>query len=146
MDKVLKVVKLLSLIIFLIVLLTIYAYLPKITALHVSGLETSKETFFYGALALFSLVNFLFSVLSVLFKKRKASTAKAESLRSWFLSVPIMFNFYLIFIVAYIGIINNADSINPSSYFYLVYLGPILVIGWIAVLIKVLFTKEIETS
>jgi len=142
MDKVLKIVKLLSLILFLVTLLTVYANLPKITSLFVNELEMTKETFFYSTLIIFSLVNLLFAILKNIFSKVKAGTDKKEKVRSWFLSLPVMFNFYLIFMIAYIGIINNTSSIDPSGYFYLIYLGPVLVLIWTAAFFKIQLEKE----
>mgnify|MGYP001799359052 FL=1 len=139
MSKVLKIVKFLTVFVFLITLLSVYAFLPKEVSLFINDMTVEKQTFFYGVLILFCLLNFLFSSLSWFYKRIKESDPKKKHLKEWTVSLPVPINGCLIFIVAYIGIMNNADSVNPSSYAYLLYLGPLLLVIWIAAVFKILF-------
>jgi len=133
-------------IIFLIILLSAYAYLPENTSLYIDDIVVSKAVFFYSTLIIFCLINFLFSTLGWLYKKAKTNDLKKTNIREWLLSLPVPINFYLIFIVAYIGVINNSQSTDADSYFYLLYLGPVLVVVWVLAFAKILVSAGANTE
>lgn len=146
MSKVLKVIKFFTMIIFLIIILTVYAKLPENTLLYVNDLMTTRETFFYVTLILFFLINFLFSALGWLYNKSKTNDPKKQNLRDWLISLPVAINFYVIFMVAYIGEINDLASGGSESYFYLLYLGPLLIVIWIIAFAKILLSPSVKSD
>lgn len=146
MSKVLKVIKFLTIIIFLIVILTVYAKLPEKTLLFISDLTVTKESFFYITLILFFVINFLFSALSWLYSKTKTSDSKRQSLREWLTSLPVAINFYIIFLVAYIGELNEPAGGAAESYKYLLYLGPLLIVVWLIAFAKIILTPAIKSD
>ena len=139
MKKVLRVVKFLTVLLFLITLLSVYAFLPDEVSFQMYDITASKQSFFYYTLIFFCLLNFLLSSLSWFYKRIEEPNYKKRLLKEWVISLPIPVNAYATFVIAYIGIINNAESVNPDSYAYLLYLGPLLVIGWGVALLKILF-------
>ncbi|MGB3466080.1 MAG: hypothetical protein WBA74_12455, partial [Cyclobacteriaceae bacterium] len=122
----------------------VYAYLPEQTALFVDNIVIDKAVFFYASLILFFLINFLFSALGFLYNRAKEPNAKKQSIRDWLLSLPVAINFYMIFIIAYIGVINNGNAFDPGTYGYLLYLGPLLLVVWIVAFAKILLTPAAE--
>lgn len=144
MSKVFRVLRFFSVIIFLGVLMFVYAYLPKDVVLSFIDNTINKETFFYIVLGLFVLVNLLFTVVVILNKNLSigGTSVKKQNLINWVTSLPVMVNLYLTFMIGSIGIINNANNFQGSYYSYLNYLGPILLFSWILALIFILTKKD----
>ncbi|MEM6831488.1 MAG: hypothetical protein AAF551_13340, partial [Bacteroidota bacterium] len=64
------------------------------------------------------------------------------SIRSWMMGLIFLLNFYITLIIGFIGVLNNSTHVSPSSYAYLNFLGPILLIGWMIGLIFLVFKKS----
>ncbi len=146
MSKVLKVIKFLSMIIFLIIILTVYAKLPENTMLFIGDLMTTKQAFFYITLIMFFIINFLFAALGWLYSKSKTNKLKQKQLREWLVSLPVAINFYIIFIVAYIGELNDRAAGGADSFYYLLYLGPLLIVVWLIAFAKIMLTSSSESN
>ena len=142
MNKVLRIIKFLTIVLFLITILAVYAFLPMEVSLYIDNIVVSKETFFYTVLILFCILNFLFSSLAWFYKRLKAKDAKKQSIQDWTVSLPVPINWYIIFIVAYIGMINNTESVDVGSYTYLLYMGPLLVIIWVVAFVRILIQPK----
>ena len=142
MNKVLKILKFLTVVLFLITILSVYAFLPREVSLYIGDLQVSKEYFFYASLILFCVLNFLFSSLAWFYQRIKEENPKRQQLKDWLTSLPVPINGYLLFMIAYIGIINNPESVNPDSYAYLLYLGPVLVVIWVVAVIRILMQSK----
>ena len=137
MIKAVKVLNVFSTLLFAIVLLTIYAYLPISVDLNLEWFSAvHKQSFFYQALGVFIILNILLRVIFGLgFKKLQ------QLIRGWLRLLICIVNIYLIVLVAFIGVWNNATSIAPAGYSYLNYIGPSLLIFWIGGLIFLAFKK-----
>jgi hypothetical protein len=60
----------------------------------------------------------------------------------WFAALPVVVNFYICFLVGFLGVLNNPSNIQFSSYEYLNYLGPILLLVWGILIIYFMSTKK----
>lgn len=138
MIKAVKVLNLFSTILFAVVLLTIYAYLPISVDLNIDGVTAvHKQSFFYQALIAFISVNIILRLIfNFGFKKN------GGLLSSWLSSLILIINVYLTLLIGFIGVWNNATHIAPSGYSYLNFIGPILLIIWIGGLIFLVIKKQ----
>ena len=142
MIKSIKVLNLFSTLLFAIVLLLIYAYLPISVDVNIEGVEAiHKQTFFYAALSGFVVINVLLRMIT-----RLGLTKLNETLKGWVSLVVLVVNVYLTLLIGFIGVWNNATSISPNGYSYLNYIGPFLLIAWIAGLIFLVFRNTLKPS
>lgn len=138
MIKAVKVLNVFSTLLFAIVLLTIYAYLPISVDLNIDGFSAvHKQSFFYQALSIFIVLNIILRVIFALGLKRLEGL-----LKGWLTLLVFIVNVYLIVLVAFIGVWNNASHIAPSGYGYLNFIGPVLIIIWVGGLIFLTFKKD----
>lgn len=127
MIKVVNVLNVLSIFLFSAILLLVYAYLPISVNLNVEGLSAvHRQTFFYYIFGSFVGINVLIRIATSGGQKSMNST-----LFAWIRLIIFIINFYLTTLVGFIGVLNNSTHINPESYNYLMYLGPILLAVWI---------------
>lgn len=128
MLKVLNFLKVLSVILFLGVLLLVYAYLPVMIDIQPDSqdIQVRKETFFYYSIAAFVMINLVLFV----FQRLTEPKLMGEGIKAWMRGLSFIINIYLAMLVGFVGVINNATHINPSGYAYLNYLGPILLVVW----------------
>lgn len=130
--------------IFFAVLLWSYAFLPERISLYGDTLKPAvdRETFFYVALALFVIVNLAALILRRMLEALPLSSAVyarneafKEQLIAWFGGLLSAVNVCLITLVGYVSLANNQGSFAISSFNFLVYLGPVLMVGcllWLA--------------
>ena len=138
MIKAVKVFNSISVLLFSAVLLLVYAYLPIMVELKVEGIkDVHKQTFFYYAFGSFVIVNIILRV-GIFFGSRGLNT----NLAAWIRSILFIVNFYLASMIGFIGVLNNTTHINPISYSYLNFLGPIFLVIWIIGLIFFIFKKD----
>lgn len=140
MLKVVNFVKLLSIILFLGILLLVYAYLPIMVQLDpeqtISPIQ--KESFFYAFVAAFVVVNLVFIGFQRLFEKQVDSIA----LKAWVRGLAFVVNLYFTFIVGFIGVINNQQHVSAEGFAYLNYLGPFLLVVWLIGLVYMVLAKR----
>jgi len=137
MIKAVKVLNVFSVILFAGVLLLVYAYLPiKVDLKNDLINPMNKQHFFYYAVTIFILGNLFLRVIFHFGLKG----LNAEIV-GWFTLLIFAVNFYLSVLIGFIGVLNNPNSVEASSFAYLTYLGPILILGWIIGLI-ILFFKS----
>ena len=142
MIKTVKVLNLFSTLLFAIVLLLVYAYLPINVDLNVEGWHpVHKQDFFYQLLTIFLGINILLRV--VIFYGLKHLKVL---LLSWVSGLIFVMNFYFTLLAGFIGVWNNPTHISPSSYDYLNIIGPFFLIIWLAGLIFLLFKKHKTSS
>ncbi len=139
MLKVVNLVKIFSVFIFLGTLTLIYAYMPIMVKLAEEGeLEIQKENFFYASIGIFVVVNLAILVIQNILNAKLSS----EVLKSWIGGFTFVFNLYLSFLVGYMGVFNNLSHISANSYFYLNWLGPILLLLWLIGLIFLILKRK----
>jgi len=140
MLKVVNFLKLLSIILFLVILLLVYAYLPIMVSLDPgsSGLELHKETFFYSMIGIFVIVNIVMLGVQKL-TENKISGIDAQA---WARGAAFVVNIYFTLLIGFIGVINNSTHLDPAGFAYLNYIGPVLIFSWIIGLIYLLSKKS----
>jgi hypothetical protein len=141
MIKAVKVLNRISTILFVIVLLTTYAYLPISVNINIEEIgDLHKQSFFYYGVVAFISVNLLIRVILHFGIK-----TLSENFQAWITSLICIFNMYLSFLIVYIGVWNNQGHINPSIFSTFTLFGPILMIIWIFGVIF-LFVKKSRTT
>ena len=140
MLKAVNLLKVFSIVLFLVILSLVYAYLPIMVKLRPleSGFLLHKETFFYYAVAIFVIVNVTMLGFQKLFEQRISGVTT----RAWVRGFTFVINLYFTFLLGFIGVINNTAHLNPSGFAYLNYLGPVLVFSWLIGLIYLVSKKH----
>ncbi len=154
MQRILKFTRLLSIILFLGVLLFVYAYLPEQVGIDADAQNEfstfiDKEVFFYVAVTIFLLVNIIFVVFANLMQMLKVSSDGffrsdefKESIHNWFISFGLVINLFLISVVAFIGFFNNADYYNIASFSAFAYVGQAMIFIWIVLFFYLLMRRK----
>jgi hypothetical protein len=157
MRRIIKFIWLLSVVVFLAMLLWVYAYLPNRVGVMadyegIADTFVSKGNFFYLALGLFLLVNGALFVMRRLLvpgdfstPKTPASVARAglrADLADWMLGFAAALNFFFILAMSYLSVFNNPESGNVNFYGVLVGAGPVLVALMLLVLVYLFFKKR----
>ncbi|MFH6982332.1 hypothetical protein [Marinoscillum luteum] len=139
MLRVVSFLKLLSIILFLIILVLVYAYLPIMVALEpdAGSLQLHKETFFYYVVAGFVIVNLVMLAFQKLFEGK----IENEDVKAWVRGGAFVINICLTLLVGFIGVLNNSAHLNASGFAYLNYLGPALIFSWILGLFYMIYKK-----
>ena len=132
MIKVVGIVRFLSLVFFLLAIGLVYAYLSTQVELGMGedAWVVTRDTFFYTALATFVLVNIVLRVLSQHVKKSMGRQWQDKTL-AWFLMIVPFVNIYISLLIGFVGVINNPTHVSASSYVYLNFLGPVLILVWV---------------
>jgi hypothetical protein len=145
MNKFLKFFTNVSIVIFLVALLLVYAFLPDPLGIlfDKNGLtvhEISKGTFFYSSLFLFVIVQ----IILILFKKGSETKFNIQHpyLISWFQGFHLTINLFILLMLIFIGFANNAVNYTYDSIQFLIYLGPLIVILWAVMLPIFLILKK----
>ncbi len=143
MLKAVNFVRLLSIAFFLGTLSIVYAYLDPVVSFSVeTDMPTMHRTyFFYLGAFIFLVINI---ALWLLIKIMSPKIAQRFGLLSagWVAVLPVVVNFYICFLIGFLGVLNNASSLQLSNYAYLNYLGPILLIIWTGLAIYFMSTKK----
>lgn len=134
MLKAAKVLNRISVFLFVIVLLTCYAYMPISVHMIIEEIgDLHKQTFFYYAVSSFLILNILVRIIIHFGIKNLA-----EDLQSWITSLIFICNIYLIFQIIYLAVWNNQGHIDPAYFSGFTLIGPILLIVWIFGLIYII--------
>jgi hypothetical protein len=157
MSRIIKFIWFLSVVVFLAMLLWVYAYLPNrvgIMADHEGIADTfvSKGNFFYLALGIFLLVNGALFVMRRLLAPGDFSTPKAPALAArvgmradladWMLGFATALNLFFILTMSYLSVFNNPDGGNINFYGVLVITGPLLIALMLLVLVYLFLKKR----
>ncbi|MEQ8470437.1 MAG: hypothetical protein RIC35_04595 [Marinoscillum sp.] len=140
MLRVVNFLKVLSIILFLAILLLVYAYSPVMVNLFEgnSDLQLNRETFFYFGITVFVVINIVLLAFQKLFEKN----IRNDEVRSWVRGLGFVINIYLTLIVGFIGVLNNGAHLSAAGFAYLNYLGPFLIFSWICGLFYLLYAKR----
>lgn len=158
MNRLVKFFWYISIIVFLITLLFVYAYLPGRVGVHadpagIPDYYIDKATFFYTSIALFLLANIPLFILRRLLQKHWAESHVAtqksvgrlslqKDLSNWLLSLATALNIFFIIGVVYLGIFNNAEGLDMWKFAPVVYAGPLLIGILFIVLLYIFFKKR----
>ncbi|MDH5604724.1 MAG: hypothetical protein OEY51_12330 [Cyclobacteriaceae bacterium] len=149
MDKILKLLWLISFVIVNITLFYVYAGLPEMVAYtgdEMGSLEyIGKELFFYFFLIVIGVINI---VLYILIKRglanKQVSTRKAEKIAGWKYGLSLVINIFLSISMAFISIFNSGEKFDYSNFGYLVYFSLGLVILWIISFPFVIYSARVK--
>jgi uncharacterized membrane protein len=160
MSRLLKSFWLLSLVLFLIVLLYVYAYLPASVGVH-AGPDgradhfIEKSSFFYLSIGLFLLANAAIFILRKLLLRtwlRDTVTSQLSPARigmrkdviDWLYAFATTLNVFFILIMVFMAAFNTPDqAANQGISGALVYAGPLL-IGIVFLALIYIFVKKRE--
>lgn len=145
MNKFLKFFINISIVIFLIALLLVYAFLPDPlgivfdkngSTVH----EISKGAFFYSTLFVFVVIQ----IIVILFKRGSEIklNIKRPYLNTWFQGFHLTVNLFIILMMMFIGLANNAIDYSYGSIHFLVYLAPMIVLLWLVMLPVFIINKK----
>lgn len=157
MSRLVKATWYFSIFLFLLVLLWVYAYLPKEVGvladeqgelIHFIG----RESFFYILLGLIIFTNVVFYAFRQLLlghherpfdtkKPLPARIARREDLASWALGFAAALNVFYMLGMIYLGVFNNQEGTNLANYGPVVYAGPFL-IGVLLLILIYIFLKR----
>ncbi len=143
MLRVVSFLKFLSILLFLIILVLVYAYLPVMADLTAdsSQLQIRKEDFFYFSVTIFVVINIAMLGFQKLIEPKIASM----DLKAWLRGLAFVINIYLTLLTGFIGVINNSGHLNAAGFSYLNYFGPFLIFSWVIGLIY-LILKGLKTA
>lgn len=146
MIRIIKLLYAVSVLVFLVVLLYIYAFLPDQVGIYFNALgepiwQITKAAFFYATLGVFVLTNGLILLYKNLSKSDDAMR-KWQTFSDWLSGLSLIINVTCIFSVLFIGMYHNAEHFDITNYIVLVYLGPALLVGWIFWFIYLQFLKK----
>lgn len=147
MQRIFKFVSGASVVIFMGMLLYVYAFLPEKVGLYYDANEIAlwtmgKTNVFYTFLGVFIFVNLITSLLSRsigIVPVDPAGFIKTEyfkyNLHLWSAGLSFILNLTIIFAIIFIGLYHNDEHFNISYFSFLIYVGPILLTIWIFVLL-----------
>jgi hypothetical protein len=139
MFQVAKVLRIFSSIFFVIILLFIYAYLPLTIDINFESIgRIGRNFFFYSAMGSYVVLHLMF----YFFRFYVDRAGVGQYLRLVVHLLPTIMLFSLTLLIGYVGVLNNADDIAPSRYYYLNYLSAALMIGWFFAFLFVLIRRK----
>ena len=145
MVKVVGIIRFLSIVLFLGILGLVYAYLPVKVLLHENWaqMRIDRETFFYSVTGIFIIVNVSLSLVFALLRTRLSLLD--EEKHAWIKALSPVMNIYIVVLVGFVGVVNNPTHVSASSYAYLNFIGPLLVLIWLGGFVY-LIVKGMKTA
>lgn len=154
MIKVTKLLYTLSIFVFLAMLLYVYAFLPDEIGVYFevdgsASMILQRADFFYAALGLFVLTNgaiLMYRKLNRgylnLGKTDFDDMSTAELIYHWLMGLSFVINVIYIFSIMFVGMYHNSEHFDITNYVALIYIGPVLLAGWIFWFIYLQFSKR----
>jgi len=102
---------------------------------------TSRDVFFYTSLFIFVLIQ----VLILLFNKlvlAKRQGINIEIISTWFQGIGLAINLFIILMLIFIALANNAIDYSFSSIHFIAFLAPSFLILWLLALPFILFFSK----
>lgn len=152
MIPIIKAVRVISSLMFMGVLLYVYAYLPDPVKLPIDlgGIReifVNKGNLFYAMIGLFTIVSLTsFAVVRLIRTLPAKEMNFKKNLTNWSLSFLVVINIFLILSLTIIGIINSTEQVSIGSYATLAYIGPVLLIIWLFLLVLVITKRVVAKS
>ncbi|MFY0605409.1 MAG: hypothetical protein JXR10_01770 [Cyclobacteriaceae bacterium] len=139
MLRVVSFLKFLSIVLFLIIIVLVYAYLPVMVDLEAKegALQIRKENFFYFAIGIFVVVNIAMLGFQKLIEPKIASL----DLKAWLRGLAFVVNIYLTLLAGFLGVLNNSGHLDVAGFSYLNYFGPILIFSWVIGLLYLIYKR-----
>jgi hypothetical protein len=123
--KIIKAIWVLSMLIWLVVFLYVYASLPEEVMIREEGsrIVVSREVLFYMFLLTVVVVNGLVLVVARLF-------AHQEDFLSWFYGQIICLNIFFVVVSNFLNLMNSGEHFKYERIGYVIYGSLFLVAGW----------------
>jgi hypothetical protein len=146
MIKVLKFFTTISIFLFLVAVLIVYAFLPDPSGLlfdsnGISIIEISKNTFFYSILFIFVLIQILYILFSQTTLMRKEGNEN-NKISIWIQGMILSINLFIILMIVFIGLANNAVDYSFTSIHFIAFIAPSVVVLWLLTLPFFLFLPK----
>ncbi len=154
MIKITKLLYTLSVLTFLVILLYVYAFLPEQIGVFFdsngnASISLHRADFFYAALGLFVLTNgsiLLYRKMNRghlnISKTELEDMSSAELVYHWLMGLSFVINVIYIFSITFVGMYHNSEHFDITNYVALIYIGPILLAGWIFWFIYLQFSRR----
>lgn len=150
-----KVFHFISVLVFILSFLYIYASLSDVVAYQLDengGFLKSvpKETFFYSGIILFIILNVLMITPGKLIENQSTPNLKrifpkgerlSDLILAWIYSFVGIINISLMIMALFVHTINNQNEISSGQFSFFFYLIPILFVIWISALFWILIQK-----
>ena len=146
MIKVLKFFTIVSILIFLMAVLVVYAFLPDPSGLLFNSdggsiVEASKNTFFYSILFIFVIIQILYIVFNQTTLIRKEGSHN-KLISTWIQGMILSINLFIILMIVFIGLANNSVDYSFKSIRFIAFVAPSIVILWLLTLPFFLFIPK----
>lgn len=146
MIKVLKFFTTVSILIFLMAVLVVYAFLPDPSGLLFNSdggsiVEASKNTFFYSILFIFVIIQILYIVFNQTTLIRKEGSHN-KLISTWIQGMILSINLFIILMIVFIGLANNSVDYSFKSIRFIAFVAPSIVILWLLTLPFFLFIPK----
>ncbi len=157
MNRLLKFFWLVSLVLYLVGLLLIYAFLPDRVGIQANeyGMPyefVTREAFFYFSLITVIFANGLLYALNrlLLITRRSAQTDQSFALRTdlaaWLLGFAAALNIFFVFAMAFFGLFNSTENYDTNRFLLLVYGGPLLMALMFGLLAYILIKRKSQIT
>jgi hypothetical protein len=103
--------------------------------------STSRDVFFYTSLFIFVLIQILLFIFNKLVLAKRQGI-NIEIISTWFQGIALAINLFIILMVIFIGLANNAIDYSFSSIQFIAYLAPSFLILWLLALPFILFFSK----
>jgi hypothetical protein len=138
MLKLIRVFTTFTIFLFLITLLTVYAFSPEMVGILYTTegevmYEMSRNMFFYSAIILFMIFQLIFYLFKVNVIRHRFQGKKGNKLGIWFRGMFLGVNIFFILMIIFAGLASNAVDYSFSSILYIALIGPVLLLVWILI-------------
>lgn len=146
MIRIIRVFTTFSILLFLIILLIVYAFLPDPVGIMFSNsgeklYTISRNVFFYSLLGSFFLVQLTFYLFRIYVLNNWLKNSEKQNLSVWFRGMFLTVNIFFILMVIFLGLANNAIDYTYKSILNLAFAGPVLLLIWL-LLLPVFFIRS----
>ncbi len=136
MIKLLRSFTTLSIILFLIALLVVYAFLPGTVGILFSDtgkpvMDIGRNTFFYSSLGIFLIIQLIFYLFNQQVLEKHYTASENRPFNVWFRGIILLINLFFVLMIVFTGMANNAQDYSYSSVTAIAYVGPVLIFLWI---------------
>ena len=155
MDRLIRFFRTVTWLGFLGALVWSYAYIPDEIAYTLNSKNqpsafASKEDFFFISLTVFILVNVVCITFAGTLKKVKTQEngvgIRNRSLKldiiTWIHGFSGMVNLFFSLLLLFIGYINGVQAYQVKGFGSMIYIGPVMIIGWLVYLFVLLGKKR----
>jgi hypothetical protein len=138
MNRPVRIIRTLSLLGGLATLMFVYADVPQMVIVYKQAdlvYRIAKDVLFYVALATMVVPHFIVGQIARMLSKMNF----APQVSNWFALFTVVTNIFFIVSLYFVNILNSLEKFDFNYFGYLTVLGLLLVLGWIGVMLYLLF-------